>query len=319
MDDLSTGVSTGLQFIGSQFLGLESDRELLSNMRGGFLGGILNHGTVISAAQDFMQARGEINAGDVIFNNVMAEKIRQRTNIVNGEEMAKYASRDGYAKMMNAFDRISKIHQQISEGASNRIGLDQDVLDEQRNMYRRIVGIANDRKVVEKAKRLGIDRNSADFRKLVSLINVADEIHTENVHKYNDLVQEAQDILAEDDLPLHIQNVFDMAQAMSRSDKEAETATRAREWAKWAHTLNNQIQGQYQALNSLIDDLEERKDYLTTAERRTLRHYKDQKDRLDHFVKGIQEQIGDNSNTQFLAYGNPETLTKYEQIYRTLY
>jgi hypothetical protein len=106
MDDLSTGLYTGLAFVGHQFFGMQSDKELMSNMRGGFIGGVLNHGTAITAVQDITNARGEIKAGDLIFNNVMAEKLRQRSNIINGEEMAKYASRTGYVAMMNAFDRV---------------------------------------------------------------------------------------------------------------------------------------------------------------------------------------------------------------------
>jgi hypothetical protein len=88
---------TGLAFIGGQFFGIEPDKDLMANMRGGFLGGILNSGAMITAAQNTINAVGELKAGDIIFNNVMAEKLRQRSNIVNGEEMAKYASRTGYA------------------------------------------------------------------------------------------------------------------------------------------------------------------------------------------------------------------------------
>jgi hypothetical protein len=44
----------------------------------------------------------------------MAEKLRQRSAIMNGEEMAKYTSRSGYVNMMNAMDRAESIHNHIS-------------------------------------------------------------------------------------------------------------------------------------------------------------------------------------------------------------
>lgn len=319
MDDLSTGLYTGLAFVGHQFFGMQSDKELMSNMRGGFIGGVLNHGTAITAIQDITNARGEIKAGDLIFNNVMAEKLRQRSNIINGEEMAKYASRTGYVAMMNAFDRVQRIHDRISQDASEKVGLTSEELADQRTMFRRISALANNEEIINRAKSLGIKKNSSDFRKFVSLINTADQIQVENIQDYNNMVEMAEQILNEDGLSLNALGLFNQARQTATSQQELDAIELAEEWAKWAQPINNQILGQYAALNKLIDELKDREGYLTAAERRNLEHYIAQRERLDHIVAGIREQIGSTENMEFLNQGDPEVLTKYSQIYRTLY
>lgn len=319
IDDLSTGLYTGLAFIGNQFLGMQADRELMSNMRGGFIGGILNHGTMISAVQNYTNGRGELKAGDIVFNNVMAEKLRQRSNIINGEEMGKYTSRSGYVAMMNAFDRIQKIHDHITEDASDKVGLTQEELSNQRNMFRRIAALSNDKKVIDRATALGIKQNSADFRKLVSLINTADEIQTQNINEYNSLVEQARQVLEQDGLSLNVEELFRQARATAKSADEMDLINKAEDWARWAQPLNNQILGQYAALNKLIDELQEREEFLTEAERRNLNHYIAQRERLDKTVAEIREGLGSIEHMDFLNYGDPDILTKYSQIYRTLY
>lgn len=319
IDDLSTGLYTGLSFIGNQFFGMQADRELMANMRGGFIGGILNHGTLITAVHNATNATGEIKAGDLIFNNVMAEKLRQRSNLINGEEMGKYVSRGGYVSMMNAFDRIQRIHDHITQDASDRVGLSQDELNNQRNMFRRIAALSNEKHVIDRAKALGIKQGTADFRKLVSLINVADQIQSENISQYNDLVQQAQDILSNDGLSLNVAQLFDQARAMATSQGQLDAIDAAESWAKWAQPLNNQIMGQYAALNRLIEDLEEREGFLTQAEQRNLEHYRAQREKLNDAVQDIRSKIGSTENMEFLNYGDPDILQKYEQIYRTLY
>lgn len=319
IDDLSTGLYTGLAFVGHQFFGMQADRELMANMRGGFIGGILNHGTVISAVQNYTNGRGELKAGDIVFNNVMAEKLRQRSNIINGEEMGKYSSRSGYVAMMNAFDRIQKIHDHITEDASDKVGLTQEELSNQRNMFRRIAALSNDKKVIDRATALGIKQNSADFRKLVSLINTADEIQTSNIQEYNGLVEQARQILEQDGLSLNVEELFRQARTAAKSADEVELINKAEDWARWAQPLNNQILGQYAALNKLIDELQEREEFLTEAERRNLNHYIAQRERLDKTVAEIREGLGSIEHMDFLNYGDPDILTKYSQIYRTLY
>ena len=319
IDDLSTGLYTSYQFIGNQFFGMQSDRQLLANMRGGFLGGILNHGTAITAVQNFTNAKGEINAGSVIFNNVMAEKIRQRANLVNGEEMGKYASRSGYAAMMNAFDRAQAIHNRITEDASDRIGLTQEQLDHQRNLFRRISALSNSESVLQRAKELGIKRGSKGYRQLVSLINLADQIQTENIGQYNDLVEQAQGVLNEDGLSLNVVDLFNQARARARSSEEMKAVDAAEDFAKWIQPLNNQIMGQYAALNRLIDELESLGEFLTPAQSRSLSHYRAQRERLDSEVARIRTEIGSTENMDFLNYGDPEVLEKYSSIYRTLF
>ena len=77
--------------------------------------------------------------------------------------------------------------------------------------------------------------------------------------------------------------------------------------------------GQYAALNKLIEELEVREEFLTPAERRSLAHYRAQRQKLDQTVAQLRQDIGGVENMEFLNYGDPEILTKYSQIYRTLF
>ena len=220
MDDLSKGMYTGMQFIGHQFFGLQADRELMANMRGGFLGGIMNHGTMITAVQNFTNTTGELNAGSIIFNNLMAEKIRQRADLVNGEEMGKYASRAGYVAMMNAFDRVQSIHDRITNDATERVGLTQEELSDQRALFRRISALSNDKKVIDRAKELGIKQGTDRFRKFVSLTNLADKIQSENISEYNNLVHQAEELLAQDGLSLSVSDILNKARQMASTPEQ---------------------------------------------------------------------------------------------------
>lgn len=319
VDDLSTGLYTGMAFIGGQFFGIEPDKELMANMRGGFLGGILNSGAFITAGQNINNAVGELKAGDVFFNNVMAEKLRQRSNIVNGEEMAKYASRMGYASMMRAMDRIEQIHQHITESASDKVGLSKESIDNQRQLFRRISAIANSKEAKSRAKKLGIKEGSSDYRTMVSLMNVADQIQMENIDLYNSLVDQAEAILQQDGMSLSMQKVIEQARNTFDSEAFGEIIDAAEKFAEWAQPLNNQIVSRYNALNNLISELESRTEYLTAAERRNLNHYKAQREKLNQQVNEIKEQIGGTENMQILNDVPQDILDKYTSIYRTLY
>jgi hypothetical protein len=75
--------------------------------------------------------------------------------------------------------------------------------------------------------------------------------------------------------------------------------------------LNNQILGQYAALNTLIEELQQREGFLTKAEQRNLNHYVAQREKLDKTVADIRSQIGSTENMEFLNQSDPEILTKY--------
>lgn len=192
----------------------------MANMRGGFLGGIMNHGTMITAVQNFTNTTGELNAGSIIFNNLMAEKIRQRADLVNGEEMGKYASRAGYVAMMNAFDRVQSIHDRITNDTTERVGLTQEELSDQRALFRRISALSNDKKVIDRAKELGIKQGTDRFRKFVSLTNLADKIQSENVSEYNNLVHQAEELLAQDGLSLSVSDILNRARQMASTPEQ---------------------------------------------------------------------------------------------------
>jgi len=61
-------------------------------MRGGFVGGILNHGSLITAYQQANNTRGEIKMGNLLMQNLMYQRIQERGEMLNGVQFAKYAT-----------------------------------------------------------------------------------------------------------------------------------------------------------------------------------------------------------------------------------
>lgn len=146
-DDFSTGTSAALAFLGSQFLGIESDSELMSNMRGGFVGGILNHGTIITAYQQANNTAGEMKMGDLFMNNLMYQRIQERSEMLNGTQFARYATNPNKIAQMNAaIDRMIDISEQYREKAENdptQSYWTKEDIETQRELFNRIVNVAN--------------------------------------------------------------------------------------------------------------------------------------------------------------------------------
>jgi flagellar biosynthesis chaperone FliJ len=105
--------------------------------------------------------------------------------------------------MMEAFDRVKAIHNAITADSSERVGLSDEEIKNQETQFKRIAAIANDNHTKARAKKLGIKKGTKRYRQFVSWINTADQIESENVAAFNSMVEQAQQILAEDGLSLN--------------------------------------------------------------------------------------------------------------------
>ena len=192
-DDLSTGTQAGLTFIGSQLFGMQADKALMQNMRGGFLGGIMNHGTLISAVQDATGAVKEMKAGEAIYNTVMLQKMLDRSELLNGEEYAKFTSAAGYNAMQNAIDRYGSIMSSIGSGA-----ISEEQLNKIRQEYRRIYNYANSKDVIDAAEKHNIKPGTKKFRSFVSLLSHIDRKYNDKAQGYNEAVSRAESLIGND-------------------------------------------------------------------------------------------------------------------------
>lgn len=146
----------------------------MSNMRGGFVGGLLNHGTIITAYQQANNTVGEMKVGDLFMQNMMYQRIQERSEMLNGEKFAKYATNPNKVAQMNAaIDRMIDISGQYEERAktdSSQQYWTREDIETQRDLFNRIVAVANNGYVRNSIENQGIDIDSKRGNALVAMI-----------------------------------------------------------------------------------------------------------------------------------------------------
>ena len=135
LNDIAGGARSAYSFVGDMF-GASVDKELIANMKGGFLGGF-GHTALISGVNLASDTFQDLRANDFVVNNVMAEKLADRTTISNNAYLATQTSPRQYERIMNAFDNMEQIAAIAEERNGGTEGLNitlQDVKD-QRKAY----------------------------------------------------------------------------------------------------------------------------------------------------------------------------------------
>lgn len=237
LDDLSTGTSSALAFFGSQFLGIESDSELMSNMRGGFIGGLLNHGTLISAYQQANNTIGEKKAGDILTQNVFFKRIQERGDIINAMKFAKYATNPNKIAQMNAaFDRFESIEesyrQAASEDPSQQYWTKEDI-DSQRKLFDQIVQISNSRMIRNGLEQQGVDVDSERGRATVALIAYAMNKSKEDTDISNDHIRQFNQLIDDNRLSVdELGNVKSIVESIASIDEYEGLSEEEREYVK---------------------------------------------------------------------------------------
>lgn len=195
VDDLSTGVSVGFKFLGHQLLGLETDKDLMAEMRGGFLGGLFNQGTLISAYQAGTNTYKKVNMADAVYTNLLAEKYKTRSSILNAENFAKYHTQRDYDTMMETFDRFKSVMSTVRD--EKRKGFTDEDIENAREQYRKVYRAANNVNMQAYAALRGIQPHSKLYRTFVALANYIHDQKNEVAERYNQHLQNAQNALAE--------------------------------------------------------------------------------------------------------------------------
>ena len=193
MDDISTGVSTGFKFLGHQLLGLDTDKDLMAEMRGGFLGGLFNQNTIISTVNATKETIKDIRAGDLVYNNLLAEKYKGRAAILNAENFAKYHTEADRQRMMDAFDRYEAILKNVDD--QSKVGFTNEDIERQRKEYVRIYDAVNSPIMKLHASMRGIDIHSNRYNTFVALAHYINEQKKERIQEYNDNLQAGNQLL----------------------------------------------------------------------------------------------------------------------------
>ena len=199
LDDMSTGTSTALAFVGSQFLGIDSDSDLMANMRGGFIGSIFSHGTLTSAYQQGNDTYRKAKAGDIIAQNLMLKRIQERSDIMNAMQFAKYAQQPSKIAAMNeAFDRYIYIQEQLQNNAkddkSQQYWTREDI-ESQRKKFQDIVNLSNSGLIRHIMKNSGIDPSSERGHAFIALVDYAQNKAQEDSDIANDHITEFNQLL----------------------------------------------------------------------------------------------------------------------------
>lgn len=336
IDDIGTGVNVGFQFLGNQFGIFDADKDLMANMRGGFLGGLMNLQNGVSVAvSDVRGTIRDVSANDFLYHNLLAEKYGGRSTIENGRQFARYANRQ--SEMSEAFDRFQSIMDvQASKGEA---AFTKEDIDEQRNQFNRISKIVNNKWIREIAKNSEIEVGSNEFNTLVSIYNWADQNLYENAQALKDALEEQKKLgyhsrfgINQSTIDSAIENIFGVNSNLSKREQElvneAEDAVRTvylekyhrdptdeelekgvRDALQRHDSWNNgrdMAVMRYYALQQLIQNLDSLKNNPSTKDEfeKHRTKYKYYKNQLDNLRKGLfKDDINhiDSSTDSFSA------------------
>ena len=320
--DIEGGSKSALQFAGS-FLGMSTDKEWISNMRGGFLAGG-GHTAIMSGYADFSGTVKEVQANHLVVNNILSTKLQERADIMKGIQYAKRASFGDRRAMMMAFDNVKELQEQITArgketGNAEMQGIAPELIEEQRELYKRIFNIANDNDVKASARIRGIKPGSDRYATYVSLINFA---HQEADKATEGMMQKIADIRKvinqelwgvdninniSDDEILDIANKTGLQYKRSKSIALTNEAIAENKKNRRQAILNRSALVDYiahlDALLSYRDQLE-LKDNKTEADKRKLRSINRQIESLRNSVRDQEEVVDKDGNVSIKYHDN---------------
>lgn len=185
INDIAGGARSAYSFVGDMF-GATSDRELIANMKGGFLGGF-GHTATIQALSLVGNTSQDLTVNDFVVNNVLAHKMADRTTIQNNSYLATQTSPRQYEKIMNVFDAMEDAARDAEE-KHGRENLNYSVEDvqEQRKAYQRVFELANSKNVQDAAKQLDIKPGTKEFGNFMGLVMWAKDLAKDGVTHVND-------------------------------------------------------------------------------------------------------------------------------------
>ena len=195
INDIAGGSRAAYSFVGDMF-GATSDKELIANMKGGFLGGF-GHTATIQGFNAITGAYQDLKASNFVVNNVLAHKMADRTTIANNSYLATQTSPMQYERIMKAFDAMENVATTAEQRNGSTDGLNFTVEDvqEQRKAYQDVFDTANSKNVQDGAKQLDIKPGTKKFGNYVGLIMWAKDLAKQGITSLNEIEKSANSLV----------------------------------------------------------------------------------------------------------------------------
>lgn len=113
LGDIEGGSKSALQFTGS-YLGFTSDDDWIVEMRSGALAGG-GHTAVATGFANVRNAAREVQANNLVINNILATKLAERATIEKGRAYASKISFGDRKAMNQVFDNVKELQHRITE------------------------------------------------------------------------------------------------------------------------------------------------------------------------------------------------------------
>ena len=195
INDIAGGSRAAYSFVGDMF-GATSDKELIANMKGGFLGGF-GHTATIQGFNAITGAYQDLKASNFVVNNVLAHKMADRTTIANNSYLATQTSPTQYERIMKAFDAMENVATTAEQrnGGTDGLNFTAEDVQEQRKAYQDVFDTANSKNVQDGAKQLDIKPGTKKFGNYVGLIMWAKDLAKQGITGLNELEKSANSLV----------------------------------------------------------------------------------------------------------------------------
>lgn len=179
LDDFIAGSKSAGLLLGMPFEGVmsEKDREVLKEIKGGFiLGGLQT--AIVNTAQSIAPFVSEQKATSAIVNNVLKDKAAKVDRLNKARIYAEAAkSQSSYQNILNGFDRLRQTNKDEYD-ASGEYGIAPELIDDEENAFKRIAQMSIDPYTIKQAKSQGISTTGKDYNNFVAAkVLVTDELN----------------------------------------------------------------------------------------------------------------------------------------------
>lgn len=281
---------------------LTDDAEFIENIKGGMLGGMFQTGVQRTVYGSIPTAQ-RIKMQDFVANEIALEKQAQRDVYEKAKVYAKKA-KDSQAsrRLILAFDKYAEAVQNLLDNESEGISKeDVDLIKEQKKQAQRVINIANDSRVIENAKQMGIDTNSEQYNQYVGTIAMYQDSKEEALNRNKDAETELQFIISQIQAPyeltedgkvvnnIEVANAVKLQQEVNMNDSNGNplTGQKLLDAAISGYQKNvavfariSVLQEMQQKLETLLSDLTD-----SDTDEKTLRDLRYQKNRVDRMLR----------------------------------
>ena len=227
LDNILAGSKSALLLAGMPFEGLmsESDRQILKEIKGGFLLGGLQT-AMVNTPSAYFPYRSEMSAREAVANAVFMDKAKKMDDFKKGVLYAEAAkSGSSYRHIDDAFDMLIKENEK-EQSISGEYGVDPKVIDEERERFHEVAKMANDAYSRKQAEAQGIKVGSKEYNDFIA----AKALAQDKLKEEEDVLKQAKDAHAQnindlqnEILTKRMQKVSSIIPSTEQSEQEEET------------------------------------------------------------------------------------------------